>query len=154
MDRPRCPRCGFSYAWDGKYCDHCRAQRPGRKHWERFRSLDSFRHAAPTERQWILFALGCLRQYWDLLEGSPLVELIETVERYADEPAATSQLPSLVSQLLPTLEAAEPGPAPAQPTLPAAIMQLVGQWIGGPQTVEAMARQAASSIQTTIASTP
>ncbi len=64
----RCPQCGFSYAWDGKYCAHCRTGFPDRNRWAAFRVLRDFPRGIGNSRERLHFGAGCLRH----LEHDPL----------------------------------------------------------------------------------
>src|SRR5438105_1328393 len=94
----RCPRCEFSYAWDGKNCGHCHLPFPTRANWAAFTSLVRFDYAHPKRdrRRAILVGCAVVRRVEDLfpLYNSFSPELLDLTEQLADRvrvPAAYVQ---------------------------------------------------------------
>src|SRR5262245_21828795 len=69
MRPPRCPRCGFSFAWNGRTCGHCPTPERVRQLWEqtsRFTELvNSGKRIGP--RELLLIAVACLQRVRNLL---------------------------------------------------------------------------------------
>ena len=88
MILPRCPRCEFSYAWDGHNCTHCHLPIPTRASWASFASLVRFDYAHPKRdrRKLILFGCGCVRRVEHLFPPGRTAEsqILDLTERHAD----------------------------------------------------------------------
>jgi len=82
MRSPRCPRCGFSFAWNGRKCEHCPPPSRARQLWEQIGRFEEQVNANKdlTTRQLLLIATGVARQIWEMLPES-LQEVVETIER-------------------------------------------------------------------------
>lgn len=85
MTLPRCPRCEFSYAWDGHNCTHCHLPIPTRASWESFASLVRFDYAHPKRdgRKLALVGCACVRRVERLLSATARATL-EMAEALAD----------------------------------------------------------------------
>jgi hypothetical protein len=77
----RCPRCGFSFAWDGRKCGHCPPPARARWWWDHARRLGELLN--PTlhlpERPLLAFAVVCSRRVWALLT-EPAQEIVGAIE--------------------------------------------------------------------------
>jgi hypothetical protein len=77
----RCPRCGFSFAWNGRRCGHCPTPSRARQLWEqigRFPELVGSNKGI-TQRQLHAITIACLRRICELLPASarPALEQLE-----------------------------------------------------------------------------
>ena len=81
----RCPRCGFQYAWDGRFCNHCHYPHAKQTNWDEFVQLERFlyAHPNPERRKLRLFGCACLREVVDLLPtaGGQALEILESADR-------------------------------------------------------------------------
>ena len=88
MTLPRCPRCGFSYAWDGYNCTHCHLPIPTRASWASFASLVRFDYAHPNrdERKAVLLACAFVRRVAHLLPPgrTNALDILDLAEGFAD----------------------------------------------------------------------
>jgi hypothetical protein len=64
-----CPRCGFSFGWDGRKCSHCPPPARARQLWEQIGRLAELvgSEKSITQRQLRMIAAGCLRRVAHLL---------------------------------------------------------------------------------------
>src|SRR4051794_36007079 len=68
----RCPRCGFSFAWNGRKCGHCPTPSRARQLWEqigRFPELVGSNKGI-THRQLMAITVECLRRLREILPAS------------------------------------------------------------------------------------
>ena len=88
MTLPRCPRCEFSYGWDGHNCTHCHLPIPTRASWASFASLVRFDYAHPNRdrRKAVLLACAFARRVSHLLppDRANVVQVLDIAESYAD----------------------------------------------------------------------
>jgi hypothetical protein len=85
-NRWSCPRCQFTYAWDGDFCGHCHFPYPSRANWANFRELARFAAAHPdaTDSQLLRIAVGCIRRAWHLLTDPAYRQVVITAERIVE----------------------------------------------------------------------
>jgi len=87
MDAARCPHCEFVYGWAGSYCTHCRLGSPDRDRWAGLRTLRDFPVGIGSERDYMLFAVGCLRSV-SRLADRPVRKVINVIESWVEGKAA------------------------------------------------------------------
>jgi len=81
MASPRCPRCGFSFAWDGRTCDHCPTPSRARWLWENTTSgRELLNPPQPVpKRVLVSFAVSCVWRIRDCLRES-VREVVEALD--------------------------------------------------------------------------
>ncbi|MFO0826223.1 MAG: hypothetical protein U0792_24410 [Gemmataceae bacterium] len=95
MLSPRCPRCGFSFAWNGRKCGHCPPPSRARQIWDTIGRFEEQLNSTTTRTTTQLLAIadGCLRRVWDVLPQN----IRDAVEAYAQNPQSVRNLGRLRS---------------------------------------------------------
>jgi hypothetical protein len=115
---PRCPRCEFSYGWDGKFCSHCHRPYPLRTSWAACTEPEWFdrHHASVPRRKLVLFGCACARTVLRFLPYPAAEELVARLESAADRgvrvPGSAFEL---ARRLRERVHAETPPNAPARP---------------------------------------
>ena len=98
MSSPRCPRCGFRFAWDGRVCAHCPLPARARQLWNQSTNLAELLNPTlpAAERPLLALAAGCLRRAWDVLPAAArtVTEDLESGARGPELAAAVDALGS------------------------------------------------------------
>lgn len=131
----RCPRCGFSFAWNGRKCHHCPSPSRARQLWEeiaRFTELVGSEKGI-TQRQLLMIAAGCLARVADLL---PVADRT-SIDRFDVDPDAIAQEWGQAAAQRPAAE--DPGP------IALFGLQLVAQALATTKTLDAATVQRAAS---------
>lgn len=78
----RCPRCGFSFAWDGRKCGHCPSPSRARRLWEQIKRFPELvgSNKGIAQGQLLAIALACLRRIGEHLSPEAQAPL-EALER-------------------------------------------------------------------------
>jgi hypothetical protein len=83
---PRCPRCGFGFAWDGRKCGHCPPPARARQLWEQITHLSELTGSTKnlSQRHQLLIVRECLWQVRDAIPGN-VTDVLEDSWRFEAE---------------------------------------------------------------------